>query len=438
MSTILQHPRHLCALGGQQSVVAIPRAIPILHAGPGCGFKLHTGLGSYNGFQGGCYSGGAALVGSNVGEKEIVFGGEQRLRDVIDGALKVMDGDLYVVLSGCATDLVGDDTENVVTEYRRQGAPIVYAATGGFRGSNLHGHETIVNAIVDQFLTPQERIPGLINVWSTVPYYDPFWAGNLTAIQNLLAGLGLRANLLFGPDSDGIESWRRVPAAELNLVVSSWTGLSTAQLLNERYGTPWLHWPTLPIGAEETSRFVRAVADAARVDDKVTQAFLDRQEKRYHYYFERAADFFLEFRWDLPSHYVTVTDAFYGSGISRLLSGELGLLPSCHFITDQPPTEQHDAIQQQFAVLSPELEAPVTFTADGDQITAELRENSDSAPLILGSAWERDITAELGGCHLSIASPMMDRLVANGSYFGYDGALRLIEDVYSSILGVVQ
>jgi hypothetical protein len=33
---------------------------------------------------------------------------------------------------------------------------------------------------------------------------------------------------------------------------------------------------------------------------------------------------------------------------------------------------------------------------------------------------------------------MMDRLVANGSYFGYDGALRLIEDVYSSILGAVQ
>ncbi|HEY1257089.1 MAG TPA: hypothetical protein VGF01_20145, partial [Terracidiphilus sp.] len=93
MSTILQHPRHLCALGGQQSVVAIPRAIPILHAGPGCGFKLHTGLGSYNGYQGGCYSGGAALVGSNVGENEIVFGGEQRLRDVIEGALKVMDGD---------------------------------------------------------------------------------------------------------------------------------------------------------------------------------------------------------------------------------------------------------------------------------------------------------------------------------------------------------
>jgi nitrogenase molybdenum-iron protein beta chain len=343
-----------------------------------------------------------------------------------------------VVLSGCATDLVGDDIENVVTQYRRQGAPIVYAATGGFRGTNLHGHETIVNAIVDQLLTPQEKISGLVNVWSTVPYYDPFWAGNLTAIQDLLAGLGLRTNLLFGPDSDGIDSWRRVPAAELNLVVSSWTGLSTAKLLNERYGTPWLHWPTLPIGGEETSRFLRAVTEAAHVDGQATQAFLDRQERRYHYYFERAADFFLEFRWDLPSHYVTVTDAFYGTGISRLLSGEFGLLPLRHFVTDQPPLEQHEAIQCQFAALSSELNAPLTFTADGDQIAAELREHPDSAPLILGSAWERDIAAELSACHLSIASPMMDRLVASGSYFGYNGALRLIEDIYSMILSAVQ
>jgi nitrogenase molybdenum-iron protein beta chain len=78
------------------------------------------------------------------------------------------------------------------------------------------------------------------------------------------------------------------------------------------------------------------------------------------------------------------------------------------------------------------------FTADGDEITRTLREKSASAPLLLGSAWDRDITQELGGCHLSISAPIMDRIVANGSYFGYSGALRLIEDVYSSILIAVQ
>ena len=60
MKPILEQPRQLCALGAQQTVVAIERAIPILHAGPGCGYKLHCGLGTFNGFQGGGYSGGGS------------------------------------------------------------------------------------------------------------------------------------------------------------------------------------------------------------------------------------------------------------------------------------------------------------------------------------------------------------------------------------------
>ena len=438
MSSILQHPRHLCALGAQQSVVAIPRAIPILHAGPGCGFKLHTGLGSYNGYQGGCYGGGAAIVGTNTGEKEIIFGGEQRMRTVIDGALKVMDGDLFVVLSGCAPELVGDDIEHVVAEYRLKGVPIAYAATGGFRGTNLAGHETVVNAIVDQLLEPQETIPGLVNIWSTVPYYDPFWAGNLSAIKQHLTALGLRPNLLFGPESDGIYAWRRIPAAQFNLVLSAWTGVSTARNLEERFGTPWLHWPTLPIGASETSRFLRAIAEIFNVGKDIAETYIQQQEKSYFYFFERAADFFLEFRWDLPSHYTTVTDAFYGAGIAKFLSGELGLYPLQQFVVDDPPEEHRQTIQQRYSEIVPGIVENVMFTADGDEITRTLREKSASAPLLLGSAWDRDITQELGGCHLSISAPIMDRIVANGSYFGYSGALRLIEDVYSSILGVVQ
>ena len=36
MATVEQI-RHVCALGALQSVLAIPRSVPILHAGPGKG-----------------------------------------------------------------------------------------------------------------------------------------------------------------------------------------------------------------------------------------------------------------------------------------------------------------------------------------------------------------------------------------------------------------
>lgn len=439
MSQIVELPRHYCALGGQQTVAAIERAIPILHAGPGCGYKLHLGLGACNGFQGGGYSGGAMMVGTNTGEQEVVFGGEDRLRSVIEGALKVVDGDLFVVLSGCTSELVGDDTEHIVAEFRSRGVPIVYAATGGFHGSNLLGHEIVVKAIIDQLLEPATNtIPGLVNVWSSVPYQDCFWAGNLAAIRELLAGLGLEANILFGPNSGGLEAWCKVPAAEFNLVLSSWVGVSTARHLSDRFGTPWLHYPALPIGGLETSRFLRTLADFAGVNGSVADAYIQTHERSFHYFFERAADFFLEFRWDLPGRFVTISDSYYGIGISRLLTNEFGLLPSHQFVTDDPPEEFRPRICADYHDLAPGTSADVTFTPDNDVIRETLRSSSSTPPIVLGSIWDRDIARELGGCHLSIAAPITDRLVVNCAYLGYQGGLRLIEDLYSSILSVVQ
>lgn len=75
MTEIIQGPRHGCALGAQQTVVAIERAIPILHAGPGCGSKLHRGLSLAGGYQGAGYAGADAIPCTNMVEKDIVFGG---------------------------------------------------------------------------------------------------------------------------------------------------------------------------------------------------------------------------------------------------------------------------------------------------------------------------------------------------------------------------
>ena len=35
MSNVIEQERYTCAIGALQSVVAIPKAVPILHSGPG-------------------------------------------------------------------------------------------------------------------------------------------------------------------------------------------------------------------------------------------------------------------------------------------------------------------------------------------------------------------------------------------------------------------
>lgn len=439
MSQLIEQPRNVCALGAQQSVVAIERAAPIIHAGPGCGYKMHLGLGMFNGFQGGCYSGGAAIVSSNTGEKEVVFGGDNRLRSVIEGALQVMDADLFVVLSGCTSELVGDDAYSIVSEFRSKGVKIAYAPTAGFHGNNLLGHETVTEAIIDQIIEPRgDKEPGLVNVWSSVPYSDTFWSGNLLEIKRLLEGIGLKVNILFGPGSGGLQAWEKIPSAEYNIVVSSWVGVSTAEKLQNKFGTPYFHYPVLPIGGKETTRFLREVARFTHADKNRTEEFINSNERNYYYHFERASDFFLEFRWDLPRRFVTVSDSYYSSGITRFLTNEFGLLPLHQFITGNPPERFHEGIHALFNNIAPGISSDMTFASDGDIVKSTLRELKVRSPLILGSTFDRDIANELGGVCVSIALPITDRIVLGCSYVGYNGGLRLIEDIYSIILGSVQ
>jgi nitrogen fixation protein NifB len=72
------------------TAAAIPGTIPIAHCGPGCADKQYTNLAFYNGFQGGGYGGGAVSPSVNAGEKEVVFGGNERLEELIKASLKIL------------------------------------------------------------------------------------------------------------------------------------------------------------------------------------------------------------------------------------------------------------------------------------------------------------------------------------------------------------
>lgn len=440
MTTYVEQPRHACTLSGQQTVVAIDRAIPIVHGGPGCSSKLFGGQAYFNGFQGSGYAGGNAIVGTNTGENEVIFGGEDRLRGVIDGALKVMDGDLFVVLTGCTADLVGDDTGQVVADYRRRGVPIAFAQTGGFKGNSYLGHEIVIEAIIDQILEPTpETIPNLVNVWSVVPYQDTFWNGNLRQIKELLEGIGLVPNILFGHGTHGLEDWKRVPAAAFNLVLSPWVGLNAAKQLEEKFGTPYLHYPILPIGAVETSKFLREVAEYAELPAESYEPFIAEQEDFFYHYLDRSADFFLEMRWDLPDRFINVSDSFYTLGITRFLVNELGLIPGPQFVIDDAPEEARPFIVDTLHNLRPKVSAEVTFTHDGGEIIEAIKATKfDAPPLLIGSSWERTLAREIGGYQLSIALPITDRLVLDRGYVGYAGGLRLTEDIYAAVMGSYQ
>lgn len=434
MSRIIEQPRYSCALGAQQTVVAIKRAVPILHSGPGCSGKISSLIG-----QGEGYAGGNTIPCTNASESEVVFGGEGKLRNVINGAFKVIDADLYVVLSGCTSDIVGDDIGNVASEYQELGKPIVYAETGGFKSNNYVSHDIVVNAIIDQyvhkFYEDTEVQKGLVNVFATIPYQDPYWNGNLEEIKRILEGIGLKVNILFGLESAGVEEWKTIPNAQFNIVANAWAGLGIAEHLKEKYGTPYFHFPYLPIGGAETSKFLREVAEFGELDKEVVEAFIKKEEEKFYSHLERTADFMLEFRYGLPRRFYTILDATYAIGFSKFLLNELGIIPAKQYVIDDTPEIYKDAIIDQFNNISELRSAQVEFSIDGGAIQEEIRKDPQkNRALILGSGWERDLATDIKADLLIISAPVTYRLVLNCGYAGYNGGLRAIEDIYDRVL----
>lgn len=425
MAKLLDKQRYKCALGAMQTVQAITRAIPVLHSGPGCAQKLSDSIG------GSGYFSPNIFPCTSINEKDVVFGGVKKLETTIENALKVIDADLYVVLTGCIPEIVGDDTGEVVSRFADADKPVIYASTAGFKGNNYKGHEQIIDAIIEQYLEKSdEKEKGLVNIWADVPYQDLFWLGNIKELEKLLVEIGLKPNTIFGYNR-GIDNINKIPKAEFNLLVSPWVSIGNMNKMERKLGIPYLHYPTLPIGAYETSKFLREVGKFAGVDEAKIEAVINEHEDYYYYLIERYADLFLENRV-INKQFTVVADAQYTLGITKFLANDLGLVPAKQFIVDDTPKQYRDAITEEFKKLNYGIETEVVFETDGYKIHNQIKEHDyHGYPLILGSYYEKELTESLSGNYLNISWPVQDKVVLDDFYVGYTGGIRLIEDIYT-------
>lgn len=441
MSHLIEQAKFSCALGGLQTVLAIEKGIPIVHAGPGCAARQFSFLGGGAGYQGEGYAGGGQISCTNSTQSEVIFGGEKKLRATVEGTLKVMNGSLYVILAGCSAGIIGDDVKQIACEFADEGYPVVGIDTAGFRGNNYQGHELVVNAIIDQYISFEVQKPkvrkGLVNVFSVVPYQDAYWRGDLHEIKRLLEGIGLEVNILYGPESKGFSEWMDIPNAEFNLVLSPWVGLSTAEKLKSIYGTPFLHIPVLPVGLKETSRFLRQVAEFAGLDKERTEDFIASEEKQFKSYFVSFGDLVSDFGCYLPYHLYTIADSTYGIGTSKFMIEELGFTPKGFYDIENPDTKVKERITELLKEIDERYGGGIFFEGDNKVIQEDVAKKLDESKVrsvVLGSSWDKElVTSRNESILIRLSLPISDRVILNKSYVGYAGGLTLIEDVYSGL-----
>jgi nitrogenase molybdenum-iron protein beta chain len=430
MAHHLEGSRNSCALHGSLQVFeAIEGVVPVIHSTSGCGVQHYLGVTRLSG--GNDPVGSPPVSSSNISEKHVVFGGGSRLREQLKNTVKVVQGDLYAIVTGCSIEMVGDDVPAMVKEGREQDWPVIYANTPGFRGDVHQGYHLAVKALIEQLpgiWSETEPAPaGLVNIWGIIPNQDPFWRGNLEELGRLLEGIGLVPNLLLGGDQ-GVAAWKRVPGAALNLVLSTW-GELPARLLAERYGTPSISLEGLPVGAA-AGTLLTLVTDKLGLDPLPTEEFIGREEARLNRQFVQLADSY--FRAGFQREFALVGESAQVVGIGEFLGKSFGLLPRTLVITDSPPDAVREILVARLAAIVPGYETNIVFSEDRAEIADAIK--AGEVGVILGSSLEQEAAVELGVPILAVSFPLTGRIVLDRGYAGYRGAAALLEDLGSVLL----
>lgn len=429
MSFVTENPRGGCVLSGINSVLAaIDRVCPIFHSGPGCCMQATAAEQGQSGHKHACFVSGVSLPSSNMLEKEVVFGGVNKLRTTIRGATEIIDADAYFVLTGCTAGIIGDDITSVTDEFAAEGYKVYPIDTPGFAGDSNLGYETVWNTFIDKVIkAPEHKNGKLVNIFGVAPYHDPFWSGTLEELDRILSKLGLEVNTFF-TRHQGIDVVEHCSEAALNIIVNPWLFKGPAEKFEKKFGVPSIRFPFCPVGATDTSRFVREVASALKLDDALVQRVIQEEEDYVYSYLAQSIG---ALSW---KRFAVAGDASSAIAITRYLANDYSFSPILVVITEpifRP--EDKERIIQNISKLEYAPAPKVVFASDQWEINQAIRNEPEEITLLVGSTNEKEVALEKGIQFLNGTFPMNERLVFNRTYAGYRGSLTFTEDLYDNL-----
>jgi nitrogenase molybdenum-iron protein beta chain len=391
-------------------------------------------------YLGGGYCGATTIPSSNVSEKEVVFGGEGRLEEQIRNTIDVIDGDLYVAISGCQVEMIGDDIRSVADKLA---LPNVLAVpTPSFKGNSNVGYDLLLEALVRNYVprAGDARLSRqkLVNVFGLIPGNDLFYKGNLREIKRLLSLIGVEANTFIG-EGETLADIKRAGKAVLNVILGDAYGLLTERAFAEVHGIPSVR-EQLPLGFLQAERFLRHVGTVLGIAPHLVKKALEKEAEVYFDYMERFADSYNDIGMQRVA--VVCADANYGPALSEFLSDELGWIPHLAMITDPVGEEEKNALLRRFEGWQSGLKPRVYFDVNASALRRFLSDSWDRnrnqllyEPLgqvvLFGTSFEKDFAEDSGYALLNIGFPTTNRVVFDRAYAGIRGGLTLAEDTFS-------
>ncbi len=419
MEKCIERPRNLCSLHGALDVIGnIYKAIPILHASPGCSMQASSRTNLY--YLGGYHG----LPSTNAYEKEVVFGGTKRLEETIKGSLEIMDGDYYAVLTGCSMGINGDDVESVVEQFKDSKYPITSIDTAGFRGDTYTGYNMALLATVKALAKKTKTDPLLVNIYGQPPSSDITLRGDFEEITRILSKIGVKTNTFF-IRRDGIEQFKHSGNAALNINLSPWLAKNVDAYYKHAFGIETVTFNGWPVGPKDTASFLKTVAEKLGIEKSVVEKASYEEELYVYEYLDSLFGNFERHR------FILVGESAKALGIARFLVNVHGHIPLAVIFTDSIFEKDRQRIRDEILNLECQRKADVYFENDVYEIEQIAKKYDGRATLFMGSSYEKKIAQRLNAFFAITSNPCLDKEILNRSHIGSRGAVSLMEDLYN-------
>jgi nitrogenase molybdenum-iron protein alpha chain len=194
---------------------------------------------------------------TDMQEENIVFGGEAKLKQAIREVYELFKPKNIGIFSTCPVGLIGDDVHAVAREMKAElGINIFGFSCEGYRGvSQSAGHHIANNGVFKNVVGLNDRPrKGKFQI-NLLGEYNI--GGDAFELERLFEEAGIELLSTFSGNST-IDSMEYAHTADLNLVMCHRSINYIADMMEEKYGIPWVKVSF--IGAEGTAKALRKVA----------------------------------------------------------------------------------------------------------------------------------------------------------------------------------
>ncbi|WP_141709325.1 nitrogenase molybdenum-iron protein alpha chain [Desulfuribacillus stibiiarsenatis] len=195
---------------------------------------------------------------SDMQESDVVFGGDKKLAAMVDEIVETFKPKAVTISATCPVGLIGDDIGAVAKAAEaKHGIPVMSFSCEGYKGVSQSAGHHIANNVLMQRVIGSGEIEEAEGKYAINILGEYNIGGDSWEIERVLKDIGYHVVSVMTGDGS-YETLKNAHTAELNLVQCHRSINYIAEMLEEKYGTPWLKVNF--IGVQSTIESLRNMA----------------------------------------------------------------------------------------------------------------------------------------------------------------------------------